>query len=341
MIENQASLDLGATERFAAIVGEAPSRGARSPLLWNAAFRSLGISGLMHPLDVRPENLPAVMGVLRDDERFIGGAVAVPYKQAVVSLLDEVESEARTIGAVNCIYRRGRSLVGANTDGAGFLAVLEAELGDGFLSGRSGVVLGAGGAGRAVATYVGAAVGRGGRLVLANRTTGRAADLAEQLRGCAKVDVSGLPVDPGALAGADVVVNCTAIGFDAVRSDGAGAYTLRPYTPLAEVDAGVRVPAGDGAARRYMIAARGAVLRNLQGTLEALARADEHAVICDIVYQPRQTALLSAAACFGLKTIGGLRMNLEQAVIAFGKAVAGSGLGPCRAARVRAAMRST
>ncbi|HWC03761.1 MAG TPA: hypothetical protein VHF87_13470 [Methylomirabilota bacterium] len=340
MIENRAGLDLGATERFAAIVGEAPSRGARSPSLWNAAFRSLGISATMHPLDVRPENLAVAIATLRDDARFIGGAVAVPYKQTVASLLDEIEPEARAIGAVNCLYRRGHALVGANTDGAGFLSVLAAELGEGFLRGRSGVVLGAGGAGRAVATYVGAAIGRDGRLVLANRTIDRAESLAGQLRGTTKVEVSGLPVEPGVLAEADVVVNCTSIGFEAVRSDGAGAYTLRPYTPLAEVDAELRVPAGERAGRRYMIAARGAVLRNAHGTFEALARACERAVVCDIVYQPLQTALLNAAACFGLRTIDGLRMNFEQAVIAFRKAAEGSALGPCEAERVRAAMRS-
>lgn len=340
MIENSARVDLGATRRFAAILGESPSRGARSPLLWNAAFRALRVSGAMHPFDVRRENLPAVIEALRDDERYIGGAVAVPYKQELVSLVDEVEPEARTIGAVNCIYRRGRSLVGANTDGAGMLSVLEAELGHGFLSGKNAVVLGAGGAGRAVATYVAAALGRGGRLVLANRTTSRCVGLADQLSPCTKVEVSGLPAALDALADADLLVNCTSVGFEAVRTDSAGAYTLRPYTPLAEVDASLRVPAGDQAARRYMIAAHDAVLRNLRGTFETLARIHERAVVCDIVYQPLQTALLSTAACFSLRTIGGLEMNLEQAVIAFEKAVEGSDLGRCDVASVRAAMLS-
>ncbi len=340
MIDNRASVDLAATRTFAAILGESPSRGARSPSLWNAAFRALGVSSVMHPFDVRRENLPAVVDALRDDERYIGGAVAVPYKQELVSLLDELEPEARTIGAVNCIYRRGRSLVGANTDGAGLLSVLDAELGRGFLSGKSAVVLGAGGAGRAVATYLAVALGRGGRLVVANRTTSRCVDLAEHLNAWTKVEVSGLPAPLDTLADADLVVNCTSVGFDAVRTDGAGAYTLRPYTPLGEVDSDLRVPPGDQAVRRYTIAARGAVLRNLTGTFETLARTHERVVLCDIVYQPPQTTLLSAAACFGLRTIGGLGMNLAQAVIAFEKAVEGAGLGPGDLARVRAAMLS-
>ncbi len=340
MIEDRACLDLATTAWFAAILGESPSRGARSPGLWNAAFRSLGISAAMHPFDVPRGNLATVVKALHDDERFIGGAVAVPYKQEVMSLLDEIEPEARTIGAVNCVYRRGRSLVGANTDGAGFLSVLEGECGPGFLSGRTAVVLGAGGAGRAVATYVGAAVGRGGRLVLANRTLSRCVDLAERLGAHTKVEVSGLPVEPDALAEADVMVNCTAIGFEAVRTDEGGAYTLRPYTPLAEVESNLRVPVGDQAARRYMVAAQSAILRNVRGTLETLERSKERVVVYDIVYQPLRTALLSAAACFGLRTIDGRRMNLEQAVIAFEKAVRGSDLGSVDAGSVRAAMLS-
>lgn len=340
MTENQACLDPATTLQFAAILGEFPSRGARSPVLWNAAFRALGISAAMLPFDVPRGHLAAVLKTLRDDGRFIGGAVAVPYKQEVMSLLDEIEPEARTIGAVNCIYRRGRSLVGANTDGAGFLAVLEGEFGEGFLSGRTAVVLGAGGAGRAVATYVGAAVGTGGRLVLANRTLSRCESLAERLGACTKVEVSGLPLAPGALREADVVVNCTSVGFDAVRTDEGGAYTLRPYTPLGEVESGVRVPAGDQATRRYMVVARNAILQNMRGTLDTLAGASERVVVFDIVYQPLQTALLSAAACFGLRTVDGRRMNLEQAVIAFERAVRGSDLGGGDPGSVRAAMLS-
>jgi shikimate dehydrogenase len=338
LIDNRAGLEIAGSRPFAAIVGESPSRGARSPALWNAAFRAAGIPGAMHAFDVRRENLAGLVEALREDERFIGGAVAVPYKQDIGPLLDDVEPEGRTIGAVNCIYRRGRALVGANTDGAGFLAVLEGELGSGYLAGRCAVVLGAGGAGRAVATYLAGAVGRGGSLVVGNRTVSRRVDLADRLRAYTKAEVSGLPVKGDALEDADVVVNCTSVGFDVVRIDDAGAYTLRPYTPLAEIDERLRVPPGDQAARRYMIAARHAVLVNLRGAFETLARVGDRTVVCDIVYQPRQTALLHAAGSFGLRTIDGLRMNLEQAVIAFDKAVRGAGLARSDTASVRAAM---
>ncbi|MFM8014552.1 MAG: hypothetical protein ACKPCO_00550, partial [Actinomycetota bacterium] len=62
------------------IVGSNPSKGARSPKLWNAAFKSLGVDGEMFPLDVTQQNLAALLQILEGDSRVVGAAVAAPYK---------------------------------------------------------------------------------------------------------------------------------------------------------------------------------------------------------------------------------------------------------------------
>ena len=111
-----------ATGRYAAILGATPSKGARSPTLWNAAFKAAGIDAVMHPMDVTAGDLPAVVAALKADPRFVGGAIAVPHKQAMLALVGRVEPEAARIGAVNALYRDGGDLVGANTDGAASLA---------------------------------------------------------------------------------------------------------------------------------------------------------------------------------------------------------------------------
>ena len=68
----------GRRARYAAIIGASPSKGARSPVLWNAAFDAHGIDAEMVPMDVAPEHLEEVTTALRRDTRFLGGAVAAP-----------------------------------------------------------------------------------------------------------------------------------------------------------------------------------------------------------------------------------------------------------------------
>ncbi len=275
------------TDRFAAILGLSPSKGARSPLLWNAAFAAAGVAAVMHPMDVEPSGLGDLVAALRADSRYVGGAVAVPHKQAIVALLDRLEPEAERIGAVNAVYRDGDALVGANTDGAGALAQIEALVGGPeALGSRHALLIGLGGAGLAVAAYL---AGRTAALTLANRTRATADRVAASL-GATAVDFP-IPVD--ALAGTDLLVNATTFGYQ----DGP------PGSPVSADDLGI-LP--------------------------------DRSVVYDVIYQPPETPLLTAAAARGLKTRNGLGMNLDQAAIAFTKAVPGA----LSLEQVREAMRS-
>ncbi|MGQ9370196.1 shikimate dehydrogenase family protein [Azospirillum sp. ST 5-10] len=284
LIDNPVTRD---TARYAAILGLAPSKGARSPLLWNAAFAAAGVDARMVPMDVAVDRLAALVDALRADVRFLGGAVTMPHKQAIVPFLDRVEPEAAAIGAVNALYRDGAALVGANTDGAGALAQLD-DLTGGRLAAKRVLVLGTGGAGRAVAAFL---AGRVASLTLANRTQERAEALAAALGN--GVRVVPWPVADAVLAGTDVLVNASAVGF---AGGPAGS-------PLGSDALGSDVPSSDGGARL------------------ALLPAD--ALVYDIVYQPAETALLASARARGLRIANGLGMNLDQAVIAFAKACPG------------------
>lgn len=265
------------TQRYAAILGLSPSKGARSPLLWNTAFASAGIDAVMHPMDVSEDNLASLVAALKADPRYVGGAVALPHKQGLVALLDRLEPEAERIGAVNAIYRDGDDLVGANTDGAGALQQLEESLGD--LSGIHAVLLGLGGAGIAVAAYLAGAVKS---LRIANRTPARAEAAAVRLG--TNVSAIAMPPSGEALASCDLLVNCTSIGFQ----DGT------PGSPLGEA------------------------------SVKLMAALPESAMAYDIIYQPAETAFLAQARTRGLKTLNGIGMNRDQAVIAFEKANPGA-----------------
>ncbi len=115
-----------------------------------AAFRKLRINGNYIALELPSAAFKKLMA--RSSRISLSGFnVTVPYKEVVMSYLDEVRPEARAIGAVNTVYRRGKRWVGTNTDMEGFLLTIEND-GKIRLSGKRAVVLGAGGAARAV-TY--------------------------------------------------------------------------------------------------------------------------------------------------------------------------------------------
>ena len=275
LIDNQLDLPEG-DQPFAAIVGANPSKGARSPLLWNAAFAATGRASVMHPIDATPEALEAILEGLAADNRFIGGALTMPHKETAAAWLgpDRLSPEAARIGAVNCLYRgENGELRGTNTDGEGALVSLETAWGP--VAGREAVLLGPGGAGKAVAAYL---AGAGASVTLAARDPAKAKDFADRIG----ADVVAMPVGTDALGATDIVVNCTPVGF--AQND-----------PLAS-------PVSDA-------------------EFDAL---NEGAVVFDIIYDPSPTVLLAHAADRGLSVLDGGPMNLEQAILAFCYANAGT-----------------
>jgi len=197
--------------RVVAILGD-PVEHSRSPAMHNAAFEALGLDFVYVALRVRRADLgQAIAGV-----RALGIAglnVTVPHKEAIIPFLDRLSPEARAIGAVNTVVRRGRRLEGYNTDAEGFLRAVRDM---GFRPrGRHAVVLGAGGSARAVAHALVQSGIR--RLTILNRHLARAAALLEGL------DTRGVAIDVGRLAladspdgvfSADLIVNCTSLGLD-------------------------------------------------------------------------------------------------------------------------------
>lgn len=120
-----------------------------SPAMHNAAFRALEIAGEYSLLPVeRAEDLGATLARLKADPEWMGANVTVPHKENVIARLDGLEGAAERLRAVNTVVRAGDRLIGRNTDLPGFLADLERN-GIPF-RGRSAIVIGSGGAARAV-----------------------------------------------------------------------------------------------------------------------------------------------------------------------------------------------
>lgn len=144
-----------------------------SPAFQNAAFRAAGIDAHYGLAEITPDALPATIAALRGAD-WLGANVTIPYKEAVLPLMDTASDEARAVGAVNTVINRNGTLHGANSDVPGFAAALREAGVD--VAGQTAFMLGAGGSARAVAValrQMGAA-----RLVIANRTTTRAEAIA-------------------------------------------------------------------------------------------------------------------------------------------------------------------
>jgi len=154
------------------LIGNPVAR-SRSPAFQNAAFRAAGIDAQYGLAEITPDALPATVAMLRGGD-WLGANVTIPYKEAVLPLMDTVSDEARAVGAVNTILNRNGKLSGTNSDIPGFAAALREEGVD--VAGQTVLLLGAGGSARAVTMAVrgmGAA-----RLVIANRTATRAKAVA-------------------------------------------------------------------------------------------------------------------------------------------------------------------
>jgi shikimate dehydrogenase len=227
-----------------------------------AAFRHHDLAWRYLTIEVAPERLgDAVRGARAMG--FAGFHCTSPHKVAVLEHVDEIAPSASLIGAVNCVVARGDRLVGANTDGRGFLTSVRPLL---ELGGASVVVIGAGGAARAVAVELALAGAR--RMTIVNRGADRGATLAALLDGPVRahaapaLEVRFVPLDGGYAvpADADLVVNATSIGLapDADADVPADLAALRRDAVVADV-----IPAGDTPFLRRARAAGGRAVDGL------------------------------------------------------------------------------
>jgi shikimate dehydrogenase len=184
-----------------------PIAHSRSPLIHGHWLEVHGLAGSYEKIAVAPEDLDAFVGGLRA-AGFVGGNVTVPHKGRVLELADAVDEAADAIGAANTLWFDEGDLVAGNTDAVGFLASLDDEAPGWDGRGASAVVLGAGGAARAV---VHGLIERGFEVAVANRTFLRAAELAEEHDG--EVWAYAWDELPSLLRAADLVVNTTVLGM--------------------------------------------------------------------------------------------------------------------------------
>ncbi len=199
--------DLPSGKAIVAGVAGWPVGHSRSPRLHGHWLRRYGIDGLYAPFPVAPENFePAVRGLA--GAGLAGLNVTVPHKEAACALCDRLDETARRLGAANTlIFGPEGDIEGRNTDAFGFAENLKA--GAGAVTGGTAVVLGAGGAARAVVLALQSL--RSGPIRLVNRTASRAEAVADALGPA--IETAPWAERAGALAGAALLVNATSLGM--------------------------------------------------------------------------------------------------------------------------------
>lgn len=251
-------------------VAENPTQAMIEP-----AFRALGLDWRYLTLEVRPENLAAAVAGARAFG-FRGFNCTIPHKVAVIEHLDGLGESASLMGAVNCVVNRNGKLIGENTDGKGFVESFR-SLAD--PRGKSLVLLGAGGAARAIGVEM--ALAGCSQITLVNRNETRGRELESLFHGKLRDAVRAMGRDLAVTyvpwqgdyrvpAGADILVNATSIGL------------------FPDVDA--RIPL-------------------------AMDTVTSATIVADVIPNPPTTRLVREAHKKGCRVIDGLGMLVAQGVI--------------------------
>lgn len=262
-----------------AVIGD-PVAHSASPQLHNPALQHCGIDAQYVRVHVQPSELPEAIKLFQEND-FLGVNVTIPHKAEVAKLIDQVDPLAERIGAVNTILFEDSQTLGFNSDAPGFKQAIRDEFFVDLRDMRVMIVGAGGGAGRAVAIQC--ALDHCERLVLVNRTTEKAKQLADELRKdfeddrvtgpgrrLAAIGLDDEEILEEQLSQVDLIVNATNLGMK--RSDP----SVLPPSLL-----------------------------------------QPHHLVYDMVYKPANTRLMESARAAGARASNGLSMLLWQGAISF------------------------
>lgn len=206
-------MSLSGKSQIYGLLGD-PVAHSLSPLMHNHAFQAHHLDAVYVPFHVLPNDLPAAVRGLRA-LNVAGVNVTIPHKEAILSLLDQIDPAAQLIGAVNTIVNNDGTLIGYNTDASGFMRSVSYEL-DFLPEGRNVVLLGAGGACRAAAVALASAGVKS--ITIANRHQDRAEKIVNDLIAhfpsvCFAANDYKDNNYLHAISSADLIVNTTSIGL--------------------------------------------------------------------------------------------------------------------------------
>lgn len=189
-----------------------PINHSMSPVFQQAALDHLGINKIFEKWDVAPKNLEKKIKSFRNDS-FIASCVTLPHKQNVIPFIDDLTDSAKSIGAVNWIYKKNNKLLGDNTDSSGFIRALTEKYN--FMpKDKTALVFGAGGASRAI--IFGLIKSGIKKIILSNRNFDKS-DIVSKELSTNKVKIDPIIYSRDSLANyapySDIIINTTSLGM--------------------------------------------------------------------------------------------------------------------------------
>lgn len=272
---------------YTLILGENPSKGARSPLLWNKTYEHFKINQKMYPRDIPLNSFDYEIPQIFDDELFLGGAVAVPYKEKIINFTHNKKEILEGPQAVNCLVRKENKLVGYNTDGIATVSILEKKIKMGSL--EQIILLGTGGMAKAVASE------------LARKYSKINMYIFDRNLNCLIFKNGKLKKIKHTLDRSlnTLIINCSSVGFiNNVKIGKTNKQILEIHPFLTQ----------------YKLENN-----HINQCINTLKSFKNLKFILDVIYQPDKTLLLKIADYLGINSQNGLEINLLQAAISFQK----------------------
>ena len=295
------------TKKYSLIIGLNPSKGARSPTLWNKVYKNLKINCKMYPADISKKNLPKFIEGIKKDKNFVGSAVTMPYKEDIICYIDEVHLSAKKIKSINTIVKKNNKLIGYNTD---YLACKKTL--NKFKKRNKILILGAGGVGKSAILSV-AEVFKKAKIFIYNRNYQKLLKFTSNLKNNNIKILKNFNMI-SKMTEVDMIVNATSVGFDLWQKDKKGYFNLNIFSPIGDLKKlnFVKYKNHSNFFKKNIEIFK----KNAFSTFEFFNK-NKKCDVFDIIYYPAETPLIKIAKQFSNKVFNGLDMNLDQAVLGF------------------------
>ena len=272
-------------ENYTLILGENPSKGARSPILWNKTYSHLNISQKMYPKDIALNEFDIKIPKIFEDCNFLGGAVAVPYKEKIIHYTENKKDILLGPQAVNCLVRKDSKLYGYNTDGIATLNILEKNTD--IISIEQIILFGTGGMAKAVISEIQKKYSDLKLLILDRNNNCFISENGKLIKTNNVIEKSL----------STIFINCSSAGYFndiKIGKFNKKVFEIHPYF--------------------YSLENKKDYLEQCLSTIESFK---DVRFILDVIYQPEKTLLLNLADYLGIQSQNGLEINLLQAAIGF------------------------
>lgn len=259
---------INGSTKLIGLIGQ-PVEHSFSPSIHNPLFEKYNINSKYMCFDVNEEHLKEAVAAIKA-LKIKGANVTIPHKIDIMNYLDDININARIIGAVNTIKNDNGRLVGYNTDGVGFV---NSVIDKGYkIKDKNVMILGSGGAARSIAVEI--ANNNVKFIEIRNRSIDKAQNIADIIKQNFKciVKTGDLNVSKEDLENIDILINTTSLG-------------MSPNVDKIPIDETIKL--------------------------------DKKLLVCDIVYNPKETRFLKWAKENNLETLGGIDMLINQALEAF------------------------